>query len=177
MYDYCIVCGIDELCGECLQKGGEFMFPWNLFPFNKEMKNRLQNMKPEDVNQFIQGIMGNIMPSQYDGMMNSQNFSHQTHKQPSQQSTILHSAVFETHDSVFVRLPVKDEALLQQIEIFHTANQLIIRNIPKREDKNTITLPAMVKKKGASAKYKEGVLEVKMLKSADMQFSQIDLSE
>lgn len=158
-------------------KGGASMFPWNFFPFNKEMKNRLQNMKPEDINQFIQGIMGNMMPSQFDGMMNPQNYSQQTEKQPKQQSNHFQSTVFETHDSVFVRLPIKDEKQLKQIKIFHTANQLIVRNIPKSEDKNTITLPAMVKKRGATAKYKDGVLEIKLLKSADLQFSQIDLTE
>jgi HSP20 family molecular chaperone IbpA len=152
------------------------MFPWNFFPFNKEMKNRLQNMKPEDINQYIQGIMGNMMPSQFDGIMNPGNVS-QSKKQPSQSSNKLQSAVFETHDSIFVRLPIKDEKLLKKIEIFHTANQLMVKNIPDLEDKNTITLPAIVKKKGSTAKYKDGVLEIKMVKSADLQFSQIDLSE
>ena len=49
------------------------MFPWNLFPFNKDMKNKLQHMKPDEIDQFIKGIMGNVMSSQSGGgTMNSQ---------------------------------------------------------------------------------------------------------
>lgn len=171
---FCIECGSNDN-PKSYAKGGKIMFPWNLFPFNKETRNRLQNLKPEEINQFIQGIMGNMMPSQFDGMMNPGNIMPQN-KKPQPKNT-LHSAVFETHDSVFVRLPIKDEKQLKKIEIFHTANQLIVKNLPEHEDNNTITLPAMVKKKGATAKYKDGVLEIKMLKSSDLQFSQIDLTQ
>ncbi|MDF2790011.1 MAG: spore coat protein, partial [Neobacillus sp.] len=57
---------------EILLKGGEFMFPFNLFPFNKDMKNKLQHMKPDEIDQFIKGILGNVMPDQSGGTMNSQ---------------------------------------------------------------------------------------------------------
>ena len=36
------------------------VFPWNLFPFNKETQNKLQQMKPEDINQYVQNAMGQM---------------------------------------------------------------------------------------------------------------------
>lgn len=168
----CIIWGIKDYQGG-LRRGGDIMFPWNVFPFNKDMKHKLKNMKPEEINQFIQGVMGNIMPSQFEDMMNR----HTPINQSQQKTNSSSSSVFETHDAVFVRLPVKNEELLQQIRIYHTANQIIVNHIPERNEKQTITLPALVRKKGATAKYKEGILEIKLIKSNDLQFSQIDISE
>ena len=131
------------------------MFPWNLFPFNKDMKNKLHHMKPDEIDQFIKGIMGNVMPDQSgSGQMNPQEMVNQYRSQPSQQATTLQSTTFETHDSVFVRIPIKDEATLKNLQIYHTANQLMLENIPEKDQKHSITLPAMVKKKGSSAKFK-----------------------
>jgi HSP20 family molecular chaperone IbpA len=156
------------------------MFPWNLFPFDKDMKKRLQNMKPEEVDHFIQGVMGKFMPSHLEGMTGPHDFMNDFHGTSSQATpsvNVLNSAAFETHDIIFVRIPIKNDEWLKQIRIYYTSNQLIVENIPNLEDKHTITLPAIVKKKGASAKCKDGILEVKIPKNIDMQYSQIDVSE
>ncbi|MEH7014367.1 Hsp20/alpha crystallin family protein [Neobacillus niacini] len=153
------------------------MFPWNIFPFNKDMKNKLQHMKPDEIDQFIKGILGNVMPSQSGETMNSQDIVNHYRPQPTQQANTLNSTAFETHDSVFVRIPIKDESLLKEMRIYHTANQLMVENIPEKDHKHSITLPAMVKKKGSSAKYKDGILEIKLIKSYDIQYSQIDVTE
>lgn len=133
-------------------------------------------MKPDEIDQFIKGIMGNVMPTQTESPMNSQDFNH-FRPQSSQQVNSLNSTVFETHDCVFVRIPIKDESLLKDLRIYHTANQLMVENIPEREYKHSIALPAMVRKKGSSAKFKDGILEIKLIKSHDIQYSQIDVSE
>lgn len=153
------------------------MFPWNFFPFSKDMKNKLQHMKPDEIDQFIKGIMGNVMSSQSGGTMNSQDMVNHYRPQPSQQANALNSTAFETHDSVFVRIPLKDESLLKKIRIYHTAYQLMLEDIPEPGNKHSITLPAVVKKKGSSAKYKDGILEIKLIKSYEIQYSQIDVSE
>jgi HSP20 family molecular chaperone IbpA len=162
---------------ESLRKGGEVMFPFNFFPFNKDMKNKLQHMKPDEIDQFIKGILGNVMPAQTGSTKNSQDFVNPLRPQPSQQANSLNSTAFETHDSVFVRIPIKDESLVKNLRIYHTANQLMVENIPERDDKHSITLPAMVKKKGSSAKFRDGILEIKLIKSHDIQYSQIDVTE
>lgn len=146
------------------------MFPWNFFPFNKDMKNKMENMNQNEIDQFIKGILGNVIPSQSGSSPNIQYM-----KTP--QANTLKTTAFETHDSVFVRLPLKDEALVKELRIYHTANQLIVENFPEKDQKHSIPLPAMVRKKGSSAKYKDGILEIKLIKSVNNQYSQIDVTD
>ncbi|WML44984.1 Hsp20/alpha crystallin family protein [Neobacillus sp. PS3-40] len=157
------------------------MFPWSMFPFNKESKSMLQNMKPDDIDKYVQDIMGKMMPGSMRGMMNPQeimnNFQSPLGQQQTPSTDILNSTAYETHDFVFVRIPIKKEDWLKQLQIYHTSNQLIIEHIPDHDDKHTITLPAIVKKKGSVANYKDGMLEVRIPKNVDMQFSQIDVTE
>ncbi|ETI67892.1 Hsp20/alpha crystallin family protein [Neobacillus vireti] len=156
------------------------MFPWNMFPFGKDMKESMQKMKPEEINNFVQDIIGKIMPGNMQGMMNPQEMFNGFQNTASQQrpvSGVLESTAFETHDYVFVRIPLKNEEWIKMLRLYHTSNQLIIEHIPEHNDSNTITLPAIVKRKGAIANYKDGILEVKIPKNIDMQYSQIDVTE
>ncbi len=149
------------------------MFPWNLFPFNKDMKSKLEQMNPDNIDQFIKGIMGNVMPAQ----SGTSNPLDSYRAQPAHQANTLNSTTFETHDSVFIRIPIKDETMLKGLQIYHTANQLKVEHYPELDISHSIMLPAMVKKKGSSAKYQDGILEIKLIKSYDVQYSQIDVSE
>jgi len=156
------------------------MFPWNIFPFNKDMKESLQKMNPQEIDKYVQDIINNVLPNGMRGMMNPQEVFNGFQSSSSQQQTPagpLSSSAFETHDYVFVRIPIKDEEWIKKLKIYHTSNQLIVEHIPNPDDKHTITLPAIVKKKGATAYYKDGVLEVKIPKNVDLQFSQIDVTE
>lgn len=156
------------------------MFPWNMLPFNKDTKNLMNQMKPEEIEKYVQEMMAKMMPQNMQGIMNplSMNSASPLAQNPSgSQPSPLDSAVFETHNYVYVRLPIKKEEWLKEIKIYHTSNQMIIENIPDKNDKHTITLPAIVKKKGATAQHKDGMLEIKVPKSIDMQFSEIDITE
>ncbi len=138
-------------------------------------------MKPDQIDNYVQDIMEKLMPANMQGMMNPQDLmrSFQTPlgQQQQQAASPLNSNAYETHDFVFVRIPLKNEEWVKQIRIYHTSNQLIVEGIPDHEDKHTITLPAIVKKKGAVATYKDGILEIRIPKNVDMQFSQIDVTE
>ncbi|MBY0124535.1 Hsp20/alpha crystallin family protein [Bacillus sp. S/N-304-OC-R1] len=157
------------------------MFPWSLFPFNKDMKNMMKQLKPEEIDKYVQSIMGQVFPQQLQGMMPQQNlmpgFNMNQDTPQSKDSTSLPSSVFETHNDVFVRIPINNEQWLKDMRIYHTSNQMIIEHIPERENKHTIILPALVKKKGATAYYKDGMLEMKIPKNIDMQYSEIDVTE
>jgi HSP20 family molecular chaperone IbpA len=157
------------------------MFPWNIFPFGKDSKSALQKMKPDEIDKYVQDIMGKMMPGSMGGMMNPQDilntFQQPLSTQTSPSTGALNSTAFETHDYVFVRIPIKKEEWLRKLQICHTSNQLIVEHIPDNNDKHTIVLPAIVKKKGAAANYKDGMLEIRIPKNIDMQFSQIDINE
>jgi hypothetical protein len=164
------------------------MFPWNLFPFNKQMKQ----MDPNNMNQYIQDMMKNMFPNGLEGMMNpddmlkgSQGFINPFNTMSDSEvdsantspSKNLQIHVFESHEHVFLRFPISDEVWLKQLKIFHTSNQAIIENIPTIGERQVITLPSLVKKKGATANFKDGILELKIPRSIDMQYSEVDISE
>lgn len=156
-------------------KGWSLMFPWSRFPFNKDMKKMMEQVKPEEINNYIQSMMGQMLPEQVQKMMQSQSFNDLGKQSPKSSSTIP-SSVFETHDHVYVRLEIKNMEWLKNIRLYHTSNQMIIEHIPKFEDKHTITLPALVRKKGTTAQVKDGILEIKIPKNIDMQYSEIDIT-
>ncbi|RBP08150.1 Hsp20/alpha crystallin family protein [Rossellomorea aquimaris] len=165
------------------------MFPWSLFPFNKDMK---EQMNPKEMDSYIQGMMKKMFPGGWEGMMNpndmmsgAQSFmnplGNQGEKsQRGQASPSSHSIpanVFESFEDIYIRFQVPSEEWMKQLKIFHTSNQAIIENIPGHEERQVITLPCLVKKKGAVAQYKDGILELKIPKSIDMQYTEIDVSD
>ncbi|MFJ7745837.1 Hsp20/alpha crystallin family protein [Peribacillus sp. NPDC097295] len=154
------------------------MFPWNsLFSFQKNpnQKDFLKNMQQSDVQSFIEKVFTQVLPENMQGMTNQKDGSFQKENKKSDHP--LHAEVFETHSYVFIRIPVKDEAWLKQMKLYHTSNQSIVEGIPEATDRHVITLPALVKKKGAAAQYKDGTLEIRLPKSFNSQYSEIDVSE
>lgn len=135
-----------------------------------------------EIEKFVKEMMNQMMPSQMQDILHSQDWTKQKMKReepPSSQNSNhpLSYSVFETHHHIYIRILIKDEAWLSQMKLFHTSNQLIVEHIPNDEDKLTIILPAIVRKKGTTANYKDGVLEIKLLKNIDMQFSEIEVTE
>src|SRR3954453_10556860 len=164
------------------------MFPWNSFPFSKEMKSKMQHMKPEEINQYVQNIMGKMFQSSSSNEMNPQDILkelqgfHPFHQTPDYVSTPSHDgklnySVFETHDDIFVRIQIKTEDWLKQLKLTHTSHLLILEHIPEIGDKHPIPLPSLVQKKGTTAQFKDHMLEVKIPKNVDMQYSEIDITE
>ncbi|UII54446.1 Hsp20/alpha crystallin family protein [Cytobacillus spongiae] len=164
------------------------MFPWNILPFNKDMKNMMQQMNPQEIETYVQDMMKKMMPQQMDGGFNPQDIMKGMNplqsdvgvdqsKTSSHTSSPLNASVYETHDYVYARIPIKQRDWLNQLRIYHTSNQLIIEHIPELNDKQTITLPTIVKKKGSTAHFKDETLEVKMPKNIDLQYSEIDVNE
>lgn len=149
-------------------------------------------MKPDEIENYVQQMMGNMsnmlqpnMKGMFNpegwlkGMFNPDEASNQMKNDSSnsvQSSKDLNAEMFETHDFIFVRVPLKDEAQLKQMKLFYTSNQVIIEHIPEMSDKHTLILPATVKRKGAQASHRDGVLELKLPKNMDFNFSEIDIS-
>ncbi|RTR31048.1 Hsp20/alpha crystallin family protein [Robertmurraya yapensis] len=149
------------------------MFPWNFSPFNKETMQKLKRMRPEEVENYVSEVMGKMFPPEMQGMNFTKGFNSSTEES----SPSLSVSVFESLDYVYVMIPINNEDWLQKMKLYYTSNQLIIEHIPEPEDKQTITLPAIVRKKGSRATYKDGTLEIKIPKNIDMQYSEIDITE
>ena len=161
------------------------MFPWNLFQFNKEMQSKMQQMNPEEINQYVQMMMDKMFSSALPHNMNTQemmkNFhpfqSTHGHSNSQEKDSDLKYSIFETHEDIFVRIQIDSEEWLKDIKLYHTSNLLILEHIPTKQDKHSIPLPSLVEKKGTTAYYKDGILEVKIVKSIDMQYSEVDITE
>ena len=161
------------------------MSAWNLFPFDKEMQAKLQQMNPTEVDQYVQDLMGKMFQSSFPNHMNTQETMKGFH--PFQQNNEPFSAprseaklkysVYETHHYIFVRIKIESEEWLKQLKLTHSSHLLILEHIPENGDKYSISLPSLVKKKGTTAHYKDDMLEVKIPKNVDMQYSEVDVTE
>ncbi|MGE8206411.1 Hsp20/alpha crystallin family protein [Heyndrickxia sp. NPDC080065] len=181
------------------------MFPFNMFPFNNK-NNLMKQMNPQDIEKMVQNMISQFVPGgEWQGGFNPQEMmgratsmfqngdqtqqnqtstetqqqtqsTTENQKQPST-STSFDVSVFETFDDIYVRIPIKDESWLKQVKIFHTSNQAIIENIPEQGQRHVITLPSLIKKKGTLAQYKDEILEIKMNKNVDMQYTEVDVTE
>lgn len=158
------------------------MLPWNQLPFNEDMKKKLNSMNPNEIDKYVQNMVLKMFPKNMEGMLNPQEWlkdvdSFQEKHPTSQEIHGLQSAVFETHDFVFIRIQVKDENWLREMKIYHTSHEAIIENIPEIGEKHTLKLPAAVKRKGAVANHRDGVLEVRIPRSYQTQISEINIQD
>lgn len=144
----------------------------------------MKQMNPQDMEKSVQGMISQFMPKQWQGMFDhndmlsrASSIFPQNEQQPNEPtSSEFHANIFETFDDIFVRIPIQDEEVIQKVKIFHTSNQVMVENIFEGNRK-VITLPALVKKKGTTAQFKDGILEIKLSKSMDLQYTEIDVSE
>ncbi|HEY4551977.1 MAG TPA: Hsp20/alpha crystallin family protein [Bacillaceae bacterium] len=146
------------------------MFPWGLFPFNEELKKLSGKVNPADIENYISQTINKFIPPHMDHL-------HAQQKAETENSLEFSAKVFETFDDVFIRIPLEQEHTLGQIRIFHTSNQAIIENLLKEGDRHTVTLPAIVKRKGAKAVAKDRMLEIKIPKNIDFQYTEVDIEE
>lgn len=156
------------------------MFPWNLFPFNKDTKNKMQQMRPAEIQKYVHDMMDKLMPESLQKMYTDemfQNMSQMTNRQTGAEPNKFDYLVFETHHHVYVRIPIKEEIWLERAKVYYTSSQLIIQHIPDEESKHTINLPSLVRRKGSTANYKDGVLEIMIQKNTQVQYSEIEVSD
>ncbi|ALC90221.1 hypothetical protein AM500_10830 [Bacillus sp. FJAT-18017] len=144
------------------------MFPWGKFPFSKDM---MKSMKPEMIEQYVMDAISQYMPQ---GSETGPIIPMQQEARQPEASSKIQAMIFETHEFVFVRIPLKND-WLEKIRIFHTANQLMVENIPESGDKETFILPAPVRKKGATAAFIDGILEIKFQKLTSSHLSEIHI--
>jgi HSP20 family molecular chaperone IbpA len=159
------------------------MFPWNFSPFNKKMNSQPNPLNPNEIERFVKEMMGQMMSGQMQGMMNTSEWMSsstsptQTNPETKTNGAALSYSVCDTHNDIFVRIGIKEESWLSSLKLFLTTNQLIIEHIPNQNDKTTVTLPSIVRKKGTTTSYKDEILEVKIPKNIDMQYSEIEVME
>jgi len=150
------------------------MFPWNnQFPFQKEYLEKFSRLNPEDFQQFMNEIMNQFMPKNAESLLNSF-MSNMNSSVPS----IKHKEeVFETHDYVYVKIPLNQIKDIKNMKILHTPYQCMIENYHQPEYSYKVMLPTAVAKKGAKAVVKGDLLEIRFSKKKDWQYSEIEITD
>jgi HSP20 family molecular chaperone IbpA len=146
------------------------------------MRDQMQGMKPEEIHSFVQNIMGNLFeshssPNSENFMKNFHPFQNASQTEHTREQTKPDYSLFETHDHIYIRLQIPSEELLKQLRLTHTSSVLTLQNFPEIGDEHKIPLPALVKKKGTSAHFKDDILQIKLSKSVDLQFSEVEITE
>ena len=136
-----------------------------------------QNSYGGEINKFVQDMITESMSQSTENnhITDAMGIFNQDERKQEYTNHSLKVSTFETHDHVYVRVLIKDESQLATIKIFHTSNQLIIEGLPSLDNKHVVTLPSIVKMKGATSEYRDDFLQVKMVKKTDLQFTEIDV--
>ncbi|WP_170007125.1 Hsp20/alpha crystallin family protein [Bacillus fonticola] len=150
------------------------MLPWKFqFPFqNSTSQSPFSNMNTDQFTSYFESMMKQFSPEQMASVLQ------QNHTPPNSHSASdsgLQEQIFETHEDVYVRMHIKKREWLEQMRLHYTSNQLIVSHAPEHDDEWTWTLPAIVRRKGAKATLKEDVLEIRIPKSIDYQWTEIEL--
>lgn len=77
--------------------------------------------------------------------------------------------LFETHNSVIVRLRIPENIHPKHIKLFVGSNRLKVENLSTKQ-KQMITLPNTIDAEGSRAVFKDNVMEVRMPKANDSDF-------
>ncbi|WAA13291.1 Hsp20/alpha crystallin family protein [Fervidibacillus halotolerans] len=142
------------------------MFPWNLF---KESMDPLKPFNEKEFQSSLEKWMKNMvsdLPSMFQIAPN---------KDVSAEKKSLNEQVFETHEFVYIRIPIDDANVLKDLKIYYSINKCFINGVFSEEHPYIIILPVTVKKKGARAVFKDGILEIRIPKNIDWQYSEIDI--
>ncbi|GAA0336415.1 spore germination protein GerT [Bacillus carboniphilus] len=157
------------------------MFPWSWkspFSSNQEKENQSGGgpFPSGQFQKYMDQMMNQMFPPQFKHMMNSPGaWAGSNQNAPTKGSSPFQETVFETHDDVYVRLSIGETDWLHNMKVSYNRHQCIITDSPEEGESWTIQLPAIVKKKGARALYKDGILEIKIPKSMEWQETEIEL--
>lgn len=162
------------------------MFPWGQYENFNDFLKQVMNMKPDDVEDFVNNIMSNtpyapnFFNDQKERSKNPKNNRKATETANNsteiKKNQNIKTKIFESHEDVFVQFQIKNKQDLKAGKIFYNSNQLVLKNIPDIGDEQKVLLPAIVKQRGAKTLYKNGVLQIRIPKADDIQFTEIDLN-
>lgn len=159
------------------------MLPFQfLSPFKNDIQKWMNQNHGGEINKYVQDLISKSLNGSLQGnYLNEamgvfeQDQDNREEVEPESKKQNLDYVTFETHDHVYVKIHIMDESQLSNIKIFHTSNQSIIEGIPAPTDQHVITLPSIVKVKGAKAEYRDSYLQIQIPKKVDMQYTQIDV--
>lgn len=144
----------------------------NLKSYIDEMqKPFMQGTQQPNSDQIQKQIMNTINQFMPDFLKNGNNMMQSSPSQTPQDIQL-----FETHDFVIARIPTQFDSSIRprlSMDTFH----LYVRGLPDRNEEIKLRLPCPIKPKYAKAEYKDGILEVRMLKQGPEPTMEINIDE
>ncbi|MDQ0243108.1 HSP20 family molecular chaperone IbpA [Bacillus fengqiuensis] len=155
------------------------MFPFGKFPYHKYMDQFLKQMNTKGMDEHTQNLLSSAFSGSMSDFFKNHDFfrSVQENDSASPSSRKLDSHIFETLDQCIVQIKIPDKSILQHLKIFHTPYQCIIEWFDGELHREEIRLPSSVRRKGTTAIYRSGILEIKMPKYPHMPMSEIDVHD
>lgn len=166
--------GLTGQMGDTYPKKGrrwKGMFPWNFFGGGKSPFDPFSFFNDRQLQELINQMSTQPFPDFFQNWINGPDKKHGH----TSRDINIKETIFETHDDIYIRIPIKDKKQWKNIKIYYNLNKCIITGLTDSPYK--ITLPATVKKKGAKAIYKDHVLEIKLPKTLDWPYTRIDVEE
>ncbi|MFQ3545971.1 Hsp20/alpha crystallin family protein [Halobacillus rhizosphaerae] len=146
----------------------------SLFPFGEDVDKWMKASQSNDIHKFVNGVLSNSMPK---GLAQMPGFSNMGFSNMGAEQAKLNETVFDSHDHVYVKIPIHDPSSLDSLKIYHKSYQLIIEGVPYKGDLHTITLPSLVRKKGTVARYRDNELQIRLPKKIDTQYSEVNIDK
>ncbi|GGH87717.1 hypothetical protein JOD43_004033 [Pullulanibacillus pueri] len=146
---------------------GPFINPDDIKSYIESFKKPFMNGQMpnnEEIQRLVMDSVDQFLPEFLRGKTSAQN------QQPNEDYQ-----VFETHDFVIARLPLKQEAHHPPKLLMDTYH-LYIQGLPNNDKELTIKLPAPIRPKNAKAELKNGILEVRMQKRGPEPMSEISVT-
>lgn len=156
------------------------MFPWDLFSKNQNQKpDWMKFINQSGMEKQMEQLFSMLSPEQLGGLINQQFKSNQEpdeHPTSNSEKT-LSVDILETHDYLFIRIPIKEEQL-PNLKVYHTSTKFLLSGLPPDpNEKHSFHLPAPVKKKGSKSSYRDEILEIILFKLNESHFSEISIPE
>ncbi|CEE01790.1 hypothetical protein BT1A1_1968 [Caldibacillus thermoamylovorans] len=156
------------------------MWPWGFFGSNKTNFDPFQYLSEGEFQQMLDQWMKQAFPDFIQSMMNDGTTFHHKNtdeENENRETSTVKETLFETHDDIFIRIPIQDEKQIDRLKIYYSLNKCVIDGLNEDSSPHTIILPATVKKKGAKAIYRDQILEIRIPKSIEWQMSEIDVDK
>lgn len=129
---------------------------------SSHLQNYIQSILNQSLSQSLGNTMG--MPPMLPNM--GGNF------RQAEQSSKENAEVFQTHDYVFVRVPVPDQVDERRIDMHIGLNRVVLKWAPGGKE-HVIQLPVDVKNEGVAAAVKNRILEIKMPKEKNPDLKKV----
>jgi HSP20 family molecular chaperone IbpA len=121
-------------------------------------KNKEVDLELSWLEEYLQGILGNALPDYVPAKSKAKQF---------------HYEIFETLDYVIVRVILPSEHK-KNLRLLMDTNALLLSGEGEKTQK--ITLPCNGRYSGSTAVVKDNVLEIKIIKSNENSFKQLDIN-